>query len=461
MLFKSINPKNGVVLREAIPFFTKERISQTINSSYDAFLDYKQLSLPERLARLAALRRNLEANVETYAKVMTDEMGKTIGQARAEVLKCAAHCRYYEEHSEGVLEDTYIETDLSNSYVKHQATGPILLISPWNFPFWMPFRTAIPNLALGNTVLFKPAPNTSLSAELIENAMRDSGFEDVFQNLYFDHEDTDPILASPKVQGVAFTGSTGAGKAIASIAGKYVKKAVLELGGSDPFIILDDADLDKAAQDACTSRLINNGQACINAKRFIVHEAVYDEFKDKFVKNIAAQKVGDPLDESTNVGPLARDDLHENLRNQVLRAVKNGASVAQGDLARLEAPAKAEDGYYFHPMVIENISVENPIYREELFGPVASLYKVSSLEEAVALANDSNYGLGGAVFSKNLDRAKRVASEVDTGMMGINSFCVSDPHLPNGGVKESGIGRECSHEGLLEFANIKSVSIPK
>ncbi|CAI2367991.1 unnamed protein product [Moneuplotes crassus] len=461
MLFKSINPKNGQILREAIPFFTREKLEEVIDASYDAYLEYKDVSVQERLQRIASLRENLEKNVETYAEALTNEMGKTLVQARAEVLKCADHCKYYEENTEEVLKTKHIETAISNSYVQYQATGPILIISPWNFPFWMPFRTAIPQLALGNTVLYKPAPNCSLSAELLEQAMVDSGLGDAFKLLYFDTEDTEFILSNHKVQGVGFTGSTKAGKIIASIAGKYVKKSLLELGGSDPFIVLEDADLDKAAQQGCISRLINNGQACINAKRFIVHEDVYDDFKVKLVDNFASKTVGDPLDESTNIGPLARDDLHENLRQQVISAVEGGATVALGDMSRLENPAVAEEGYYFHPMVLENITEENPIYRQELFGPVASLYKVSSLEDAVKLANDSNYGLGGAVFTEDLEKAKSVASQIDTGMMGINSFCISDPKLPNGGVKESGIGRECSHEGLLEFANIKSVSIPK
>lgn len=253
----------------------------------------------------------------------------------------------------------------------------------------MPFRTAIPQIALGNTILYKPAPNTSLSAELIETAMKDSGLEDVFKNVYFDHEDTEHILSNHKVQGVAFTGSTRAGKIISSIAGKYVKKSLLELGGSDPFIVLEDADLDKAAKFGSFSRVNNNGQACINAKRFIVHEDVYEEFKEKLVHNLAALKVGDPLLEETNVGPLARDDLHENLRQQVLGAVDGGATVALGDLDRLQEPAKAEDGYYFHPMVLENVTEDNPAYRQELFGPVCQLFKAPSFDEIVTLGKCS------------------------------------------------------------------------
>ena len=259
------------------------------------------------------------------------------------------------------------------------------MISPWNFPFWMPFRTLIPQIALGNTVLFKPAPITSLSAENLTQAMENSGLKDVLKILYFDHTDTEYVISQNNIKGVAFTGSTMGGKTIAKIAGRHAKKSLLELGGSDPFIVLDDANVEKAAEIGCLSRIINNGQACINAKRFIIHEKVYDQFKNLLIKNLASLKVGDPCEETNHIGPLARPDLHNNLRNQVLEAIENGASVAFGDISQLESEPNVENGLYFHPMVLESITTENPVYQQELFGPVCSLYKVANHAEAIAL----------------------------------------------------------------------------
>ncbi len=317
-------------------------------------------------------------------------MGKCIAQSKAEVLKCAAHCKYYEENTERILKTKHIETATTNSYVLYQPTGPILLIEPWNFPFWMPFRTAIPQLALGNTVLYKPAPNISMSADLLENAMVDSGLENIFKNVYFEPENTEFILSNHKVQGVGFTGSTGAGKAIASIAGKYIKKSLLELGGSDAFIILDDADVDKAAQNGSFSRLNNNGQACINAKRFIAHESVYEDVKEKIIGYYEKLVIGDPSDETTTLGPVARSDLHENLRQQVLGAVNAGADLAYGNLEKIQRPAVESEGWFFDPVIVENISSDNPAYREEFFGPAIQLYKAANEQAAIDLGTFSH-----------------------------------------------------------------------
>ena len=271
--------------------------------------------------------------------------------------------------------------------MKYQPLGPILLISPWNFPFWMPIRSIVPQIVLGNTVLYKPAPITSISAEYLKAAMDESGLEGILENIYFDHTETEYVISHPKVRGVAFTGSTFGGKTIGELSGKHVKKALLELGGSDPFIVLEDADIEKASQAGCLSRIINNGQACINAKRYIVHEDVYDQFKEGIIKNLKLLKIGDPSDESTTLGPLARADLYSQLRKQVLEAVENGATIGYGDLKNLEKEPLPEEGLYFHPMILENVTIENPVYRQELFGPVSTLYKVSSEEEALALGN--------------------------------------------------------------------------
>ena len=396
----------------------------------------------------------LEADKHEFARIMTLEMGKPIGAAVAEVEKCAWVCRYYADHASAFLADESVDTGRPASFIRYQPLGIVLAIMPWNFPFWQVFRFLAPGLMAGNVGLLKHASSVPQCALAIEDIVRRAGFTDhVFQALLIDTDRVADIIAHPHVRAVTLTGSDGAGAAVAATAGRELKKTVLELGGSDPFIVMPSADLDAAISTAVTARTINNGQSCIAAKRFIVAEAIYDEFRERFTRTMAALRMGDPLDPATELGPLAtraiRDELHEQVRNSVDAgaALLTGGTVPDGD------------GWFYPPTVLDDIPEQAPAFREELFGPVASLFRVADVDDAIALANDSVYGLGSAAWTRDENEKARFIEGIEAGIVTINGMVASDPRLPFGGIRRSGYGRELGRAGILEFVNIKTVMV--
>jgi succinate-semialdehyde dehydrogenase/glutarate-semialdehyde dehydrogenase len=396
----------------------------------------------------------LESEKEKFGRLMVLEMGKTLRAALEEVAKCAWGCRYYAEHAERFLADEAVETGSFRSYVTFQPIGPILAIMPWNFPFWQVFRFAAPALAAGNVALLKHASNVPQCALAIQDVFRRAGCaEGCFQTLLIETDRVRRVIEDPRVIAATLTGSTAAGSHVASAAGKQIKKTVLELGGSDPFIIMPSADLDTAARTAVKARTINNGQSCIAAKRFIVSDSIADEFERRLVAGIESLVVGDPMDEKTDIGPLANEAQIKALADQIARSVSAGARLVTGG-HRLERP-----GWYFAPGVLADIPEDSPAYHEEIFGPIALLFRARDLDEAIRLANDSDFGLGASAWTENERERDRLVAELEAGMVFINAMVASDPRLPFGGVKRSGYGRELSHYGLREFVNIKTVWI--
>ncbi len=379
----------------------------------------------------------------------------TQSQGRAEIAKCAWVCDFYADRAESFLQPEPVETDASKSFVTFQPIGVVLAVMPWNFPFWQVFRFAAPALMAGNAGVLKHASNVPGCALAIEDVFTNAGFpENVFRTLLIGSKQVDAIIENPYVKAVTLTGSTPAGKAVASKAGEMLKKTVLELGGSDPYVILEDADLNSAVSTCVTSRLINSGQSCINAKRFVVVEPLREEFERIFVERMGEMEMGDPLDESTEVGPQARADLRDELHEQVRQSIKKGARCLLGG----EVPDG--DGAYYPPTVLTDVTRGMPAYDEELFGPVAAIIRAKDEREAIAIANDSSFGLGAAVFTSDLAKGEQIASEeIEAGACFVNAFVKSDPRLPFGGVKESGYGRELSHYGIREFVNIKTVYV--
>jgi succinate-semialdehyde dehydrogenase/glutarate-semialdehyde dehydrogenase len=385
---------------------------------------------------------------------MVLEMGKTMKAAVEEAVKCAWGCRYYAENAERFLADDVVQTNATRSYVAYQPIGPILAVMPWNFPFWQVFRFAAPALAAGNVALLKHASNVPQCALAIEEIFHRAGFpEGCFQTLLIETEHVRQVIEDPRVMAVTLTGSTGAGSAVAGTAGKQIKKSVLELGGSDPFIVMPSADLEAASRTAVKARTINNGQSCIAAKRFIVVGAIADEFERRLVAGMRALVVGDPMDPATDVGPLANEAQVKTLSDQVERSVRGGARLLTGGHP-LDRP-----GYYFAPGVLTNISSDSPAYREEVFGPIALLFRARDIDEAIQIANDSPFGLGSSAWTTDERERDRFIGDLETGMVFINGMVASDPRLPFGGVKQSGYGRELGVYGMREFVNIKTVWI--
>lgn len=451
---KSIDPSTGLVIGE-YPSHGRAQADAIVAATHEAFLGWRRVSMNERAARMHALADVLDARRDEYAALMTREMGKVTREARAEVEKCAWVCRYYADHAGRFLADRAVATDMSRSFVSFQPIGTVLAIMPWNFPFWQVLRFAAPTLMAGNTAVLKHAPNVCGCALAIENAFVEAGFPpDVMRAALAPVEDVAPLIADERVRAVTLTGSTRAGRAVAAEAGRHLKKTVLELGGSDPYVILADADLGAAAATCATSRLINAGQSCVAAKRFIVVEAVHDAFVEALSAEMAAITFGDPSDPQTGIGPLARHDLRDALHEQVRTSVEQGARCVLGG----EVPAGP--GAFYPPTLLTDVEEGTPAYSEELFGPVASVIRVADAAEAVRVANDSPYGLGGAVFTQDTARGVSIArDEIDTGACFVNDFVRSDPRLPFGGVKNSGYGRELSEFGIHEFVNIKTVCV--
>lgn len=451
MTFTSTNPATGEVLATFPPLSAAE-LDARLDQATAAWAAYRRTPLAARAAWLQAAAQLLEAEKAQLGRTMTLEMGKPIGQAIAEAEKCALACRYYADHAAAFLAPERVDLGASWASVRYEPLGPILAIMPWNFPFWQVIRFGAPALMAGNVMLVKHAPGTPQCALALEDLFRRAGFPaGVLQNLFVDTDAIQQIIADPRVAAVTLTGSDRAGAAVASAAGRAVKKAVLELGGSDPFVVLDGADVAAAADTAVRARTINSGQSCVAAKRFIVVEALADAFTERFVAGMAALRVGDPLDPQTEVGPLAAPALLDNLERQVRDCVAAGATLLTGG-ARVEGP-----GCFFQPTVIANLPQTAPVYREELFGPVALVFRARSVEAALAIANDTPYGLAASVWTDDPALQARCSEELACGAVFFNTMVASDPRLPFGGVKRSGYGRELGSWGIREFVNVKAL----
>ena len=451
-LLRSINPATNELL-DSYAQPTDAEMMAAVDQSYLTFLEWRKTSVSERTAALRRTAELLDERQEELARLITLEMGKAIAEARGEIAKCAWLCRYYADNAENFLAPERVETEAVLSYLRFDPIGIVLAIMPWNFPFWQVFRFAAPALMAGNAGLLKHAANVSGCGRAIEGLFRDAGFpEGLFLFLPIGSERVAQLLQHPKVRAATLTGSEKAGRAVAREAGNLIKKTVLELGGSDAYLVLEDADLELAARVCAQSRLINAGQSCIGAKRFIVVEAVHDRFVELFREQLAAARLGDPLDEETQLGPLARPDLRDELHRQVQD------SMALGAKCRLGGKIPAGKGAFYPPTLLTEVEPGMPAYHEELFGPVAAVIRANDEEHAIRLANDSSFGLGAAVFTKDKARGERIAAhELEAGSCFVNAFVRSDPRLPFGGVKNSGYGRELSRYGMLEFVNVKTV----
>ncbi len=453
MPIATLNPATGETLREfAAP--SEAEIECKLARAAEAFAAHRETSFAARAARLLRAADILDAESEVFARLMTLEMGKPIKAARDEVAKCAWVCRFYAEQAEEFLADEVIESSAAHSYVSFRPTGAVLAVMPWNFPFWQVFRFAAPALMAGNVGLLKHASNVPQCALAIEDIFRRAGFaEGIFQTLLIESGAVARVIEDPRVAAVTLTGSEAAGASVAAAAGRAIKKSVLELGGSDPFVVMPSANLDDAVTTAVRSRTINNGQSCIAAKRFIVHEEIYAEFARRFKAGMAALKVGDPSDEAMEIGPLATARIVSDLERQVRETVAAGARVFRSPA---ELPAR---GFYFPPTVLEDIPLDSPTYAEEFFGPVALLFRVRDAAEAVRLANDTPYGLGASAWTNVAGERELFAREIESGLVFINALVASDPRLPFGGVKRSGYGRELGEFGIREFVNIKTIYV--
>ena len=452
MSLQSVDPATGRLIREyaeAAP----DDVSVLLAAASRAYESWKKTTFAERASAVRRAGALLRERRERLARLMALEMGKPLAQGRAEIDKCADCCDYYADHAERFLAPERAETDASRSYVAFEPIGPVLAVMPWNFPFWQVFRFAAPALMAGNVGLLKHASNVSGCALAIEEILHAAGVpEDAFRVLLVGSSRVDAIIGAPEVVAVTLTGSTPAGRAVAGRAGACLKKTVLELGGSDAYVILDDADLAAAAETCATSRLINGGQSCIAAKRFIVVEPVFHEFEERLIERMSARRMGDPLEEGTDVGPQARRDLRDELQRQV------EASVARGARVRLGCELPAGPGAFYPPSILGEVRPGMPAFDEELFGPVAAVVPAKNERDAIRLANQSVFGLGAAVFTRDVERGERIARhELQAGACFVNAHVRSDPRLPFGGIKESGYGRELAAFGIREFVNIKSV----
>jgi succinate-semialdehyde dehydrogenase/glutarate-semialdehyde dehydrogenase len=453
-MLTSINPANNKLIR-SYDEMTSEESEKIILLADIAFTSWRETSFEKRSELMKNAAKVLRKNSEEYSILMTIEMGKPMIQSRAEVEKCALVCEYYSNNAEKFLADEIINTEATKSFVSYQPLGVILAVMPWNFPFWQVFRFAAPNLMAGNAGLLKHASSVSGCALAIEDVFRKAGFpENLFRTLLVTSKNVKGIISNEKVRALTLTGSVPAGKSVASLAGSLIKKTVLELGGSDPYVILEDADLNQAAMSCVTSRLINGGQSCIAAKRFVIVESVYNEFEKLYLEIMSKKKMGDPSDEKNDLGPQASIQLRDELHEQVLRSIEQGAKLILGGTI----PEMV--GAYYPPTILINVKPGMTAFDEELFGPVAALIKVKDEDEAIELANKSIFGLGAAIFTKDLKKGELIAKEkLNAGCCFVNDFVKSDPRLPFGGIKESGYGRELSPFGIKEFVNIKTVYI--
>ena len=452
-MIESVNPYTEQI-EARYARMTQNEVFDLLQEAQAACRDWAEVAVNSRAAKLKEVAAILEGRKDSLAELMTREMGKPIQEARSEIEKCAWVCRYYAENGAQFLADEPLDSDASESYLHYQPLGLVLAVMPWNFPFWQVFRFAAPMLTAGNGGILKHASNVSGCALAIEKIFRDAGYpEHLFRTLLIDSDQVGGVIARPEIAAVTLTGSEQAGASVAEAAGRAIKKSVLELGGSDPYLVLADADLELAAEKCAQSRMINSGQSCIAAKRFLVESSVHDAFVDQLIDNMAAYEMGDPGAESTQLGPLARGDLRDSLHAQVIESVEQGAAL------KLGGQIPNGEGYFYPATVLSGVKPGMPAFDQELFGPVAAVIEVADQDEALRLANQSQYGLGSGVFSGDVERAKAVARRIESGCCFINDFVKSDPRLPFGGIKRSGYGRELSKLGIREFVNIQTVSV--
>ncbi|WP_373520832.1 NAD-dependent succinate-semialdehyde dehydrogenase [Aquiflexum sp.] len=450
MEFKSINPYNNEEVGK-YKAHTSDEIDKILDKSEEAFKTWSRKPLSYRTELIKKAGQVLRENAEEYAQMITTEMGKPISESRSEVNKCAWVCDYYADNAADFLASEEIKTDAKKSLVRYDPSGTVLAIMPWNFPFWQVFRFAAPTLTAGNTGLLKHSSNVFGCATQIEEIFKKAGYpEGVFQNLIIHHDQTEKIIAHDTVKAVTLTGSERAGASVGQLAGKYLKKSLLELGGNNSFIVLEDADIDQAVKTAVTARMMNSGQSCIAAKRFILLEGIYDEFVSKFTDAVKKLKIGDTKDESTQLGPLARKDLADDLNQQVKSSVDQGATVLHGG---------NQNNCFHEPTILGNVMPGMAAFDEETFGPLAAMIKAKDIDVAFKLSETSKYGLGTTVFTKDTDKALEMADRVSDGAYFVNELVKSDPRLPFGGTKRSGYGRELAKEGIREFVNIKTVYV--
>ncbi len=449
---ESVNPATGKALNR-FKAATRVDVDKAVDKAKKAFDKWRTLTSARRAVYLERTAKTLRAQKEKLGRIITLEMGNTLSESVSEVVKCAWALEYYAENGERFLNPEPSKTDATDSYVSFEPLGVIASIMPWNFPLWQTVRFAAPTLMAGNTTVFKPSSVTPQSGLALTDVLDSTGIPPGCFNNVLGRSDVSNYLITANTAGVSFTGSVSAGRSVAELASKHLKKVVLELGGSDPFIVLDDADVEAASSGAVAGRFINCGQSCIASKRFFVAKSVADDFLDHFVRKTESLRVGDPLNSDTDIGPMVRDDAVSTLDSQVQEAVKKGAQVETGG-ERIQ-----RNGFFYHPTILTSVKPEMRVMKEETFGPVAPVMDVKDDDEAVELANRSDFGLGASVWGQDIRRAEKVANQVATGLVSVNNLVVSDPRMPFGGVKNSGVGRELSRYGLLEFANIKSVRL--
>ncbi len=453
MAISTTNPATGKIVR-TFEDFSATRVDDCLDRAINAARAHRLTSFTERARLMLRSAEILEKEKQELGRLMTLEMGKPIASAVSEAAKCATACRYYAANAERFLADQPVEIEGGKSWVAFQPIGVVLAIMPWNFPFWQVFRFAAPALMAGNVGVLKHASNVPQCALAIEDIFRRAGFADgVFQTLLVGSEMVEGLIADPRIAAVTLTGSEGAGRAVASAAGKHLKKSVVELGGSDPFIVMPSADLEEAVSTAVTARMVNNGQSCIAAKRFIVHTRIYNEFLKRFVARVAAMRVGDPMDETTELGPLATRAIRDDLDAQVKATITAGALLLTG------GNTLERDGYFYAPTVLADIPPDSPAAQDELFGPVASVFRARDIDDAIRLANGTSFGLGASAWTSDQSEQNRFVAKIESGLLFINGMVASDARLPFGGVKNSGFGRELGEFGIREFVNIKSVRI--
>ncbi len=453
MAIRTQNPATGEILR-TFDALSESEIDARLERAIQTFRTYRDVPFARRSSMMQAAAGVLDARRQEFARLMTLEMGKPIGAAVQEVEKCARACRFYSEHTERFLADEAAQSDAARSFVKYQPLGPVLAVMPWNFPFWQVFRFAAPGLMAGNVGLLKHASNVPQCALAIEAVFREAGFpEGAFQTLLVGSGVVPRIIEDRRVAAATLTGSVDAGRSVAGAAGRQIKKSVLELGGSDPFIVMPSVDLARTVATAVQARTINNGQSCIAAKRFIVHEDIAEAFERRFVERMTGLVVGDPMDTATAVGPLATEEVLEGLAGQVRRTVKAGARLLCGGM-RLDRP-----GFFYAPTVLADIPKGSPAQDEEMFGPVASLFRARGIEQAIEIANDTSFGLGASLWTNDEREQALFVDRIEAGMAFVNGMVASDPRIPFGGVKDSGFGRELSANGIREFVNVKTVAI--
>ena len=451
--FETINPATGSPI-ERFTYMAPSEIDAHLDAARSAFAHWRRSSFEDRGKLLNAVAATLRENADRLAQVAVREMGKPIVQARAEVEKCAWCCEFFAQNAASLLHDRDVETNAAHSYISFRPLGVIFAIMPWNFPYWQVFRAAAPALMAGNTMVLKHADNTSRCALEIERVFEQAGAPDgLFRTLLIHHDDADTRIADERIAAVTLTGSERAGVAVGAAAGSALKKCVLELGGSDPFIVLEDADIDLAVDYAVRARFQNNGQSCIAAKRFIVEDRVYDRFVTHFAQAAGEQRVGDPVNEQTQIGPCARADLRDALYKQITATVVDGARIVTGG-----RPLDGK-GFFFEPTVVADVVPGTPMFSQETFGPAAAVIRARDDDHALDLANDSTFGLGANIWTRDVAHAARMAAQIESGMVFINGMVASDPRLPFGGVKRSGYGRELSSFGIHEFVNVQTVWI--